>query len=183
MSKIALVTGVAAKHSMGRACAMQLASEGCDVILVDKFMIPPTIREEDADWQGMKQIIADIEALGQKAVAIEADLGSTEDCLRVVEERNQIVLHEDVQRELKFLHLRVKIIRRRNIFLVIFGHVSMAAWQNTSITVFADVHCCSVVKQRFAGKTAIIIDAPRILRFYSPMISSLKRKRFVVSYL
>lgn len=86
MSKIALVTGVAAKHSMGRACAMQLAKEGCDVALVDKFMIPPTIREEDKDWQGMKQIAADIEALGQKAIAIEADLGNVEDCLKVVDE-------------------------------------------------------------------------------------------------
>lgn len=86
MAKIALVTGVAAKHSMGRACAMQLAKEGCNVVLVDKFMVPPTIREEDKDWQGMHQIIKDIEALGQKAVAVEADLGSTADCLKVVNE-------------------------------------------------------------------------------------------------
>ncbi|MBQ6622266.1 MAG: SDR family oxidoreductase [Mogibacterium sp.] len=65
---------------------MKLAENGCDVALVDKFMIPPTIRPEDKDWRGMLQIKEDIEALGQKAIAIEADLGVDADCLKIVDE-------------------------------------------------------------------------------------------------
>ncbi len=82
--RIALVTGVAAKHSMGREVAMQLAREGNDIVLVDKFMIPPTLRPEDKDWGGMPAIVKDIEALGCQALAVEADLGVPEDVKRAV---------------------------------------------------------------------------------------------------
>ena len=83
--KVAIVTGAASKYSMGRACVMQLASEGADIVVVDKFSVPPIVRAEDSDWRGMPQIIKDVEAIGGKAIAVEADMGVAADIDKVID--------------------------------------------------------------------------------------------------
>ena len=60
--KVALVTGAGSPIGIGRAIALTLAREGCDIIVND------VIREE------AEQAVPEIEALGRKAVAVIADV-------------------------------------------------------------------------------------------------------------
>jgi 2-hydroxycyclohexanecarboxyl-CoA dehydrogenase len=59
--KIALVTGAGSQIGFGKAIALQLAKEGCDVIV------------SDLDIEGAKQTSAEIEKLGRKSMAIKSD--------------------------------------------------------------------------------------------------------------
>ncbi len=63
--KIALVTGAGSQKGYGKAIALTLAREGCDVIVVD------------IDLAGAKQTAAEIEALGRRAMVLKADISSS----------------------------------------------------------------------------------------------------------
>ena len=63
--KIALVTGAGSQIGFGKAIALQLAKEGCDVII------------NDLDLEGAKKTSAEVEKLGRKSMAIKADVTST----------------------------------------------------------------------------------------------------------
>lgn len=60
--KVALVTGVGSQIGMGKAIALALAREGCDIIATD------------IDLNGAQQTGAEIKALGRKAFVIKADV-------------------------------------------------------------------------------------------------------------
>lgn len=60
--KVALVTGAGSPIGFGRTIALTLAEEGCDIIVND-------INFEDA-----QKTAAEVEALGRKAIAIQADV-------------------------------------------------------------------------------------------------------------
>ena len=77
--KVALVTGAAAKRSMGRAIAVQLAKDGADVVVSDRFAVPETIWAEDQDWQGLEAVVEEIRALGRKGVALNCDVSKSAD--------------------------------------------------------------------------------------------------------
>jgi 3-oxoacyl-[acyl-carrier protein] reductase len=84
--KVALVTGAGAKQSMGREIAMEFARQGAKVIVVDKFMVPPTVRKENADWGGLPQIVAEMEALGTEGLAVEGDISDPVACQKIADE-------------------------------------------------------------------------------------------------
>ncbi len=75
--KVALVTGAAAKRSMGRAIAVQLAKDGADVVVADKFAVPKSIWADDQDWQGLHAVVGEIEAQGKKGLAVECDVSQS----------------------------------------------------------------------------------------------------------
>jgi 3-oxoacyl-[acyl-carrier protein] reductase len=77
--KVALVTGAAAKRSMGRAIAVQLAKDGAGVVVADWEAAPKSIWPGDEDWQGLKAVVAEIEAQDRKGLAIVADVGASAD--------------------------------------------------------------------------------------------------------
>ncbi len=77
--KVALVTGAAAKRSMGRGIAVQLAKDGADVVVVDKYAVPKSIWAEDEDWKGLDDVVAEIRALGRKGVAMTCDVSNSAD--------------------------------------------------------------------------------------------------------
>jgi NAD(P)-dependent dehydrogenase (short-subunit alcohol dehydrogenase family) len=60
--KVALVTGAGSQIGFGKAIAVALAKEGCDVIV------------NDLNPEGAQQTAAEIEKLGQKTMAIQADV-------------------------------------------------------------------------------------------------------------
>lgn len=75
--KVALVTGAAGKQGIGRAIALRLAKAGADVVINDVAQFD--VRRSDDDrverWRGLKDVAAEIKAMGRKAKAIEADIG------------------------------------------------------------------------------------------------------------
>jgi 3-oxoacyl-[acyl-carrier protein] reductase len=70
--KVALVTGAA--RGIGEAIALKLAQEGADVIVVD------------VDLEGAQQVAREIEGLGRKAEAVQADVSQREAVHRLVSE-------------------------------------------------------------------------------------------------
>ena len=65
--KVALVTGAGSQIGFGKAIALSLAKEGCDIIAAD------------IDIEGAKQTAAEVEALGRKAIAVKADVTKRSD--------------------------------------------------------------------------------------------------------
>ena len=82
--KVALVTGAANKKSMGRAIAVQLAEDGANVAIVDKFATPKSIWPGDEGWGGLDAVIDEIKSQGQEGLAIVADVISSQDVAEVV---------------------------------------------------------------------------------------------------
>jgi 3-oxoacyl-[acyl-carrier protein] reductase len=70
--KVALVTGAA--RGIGKAIALKLAQEGADVVVTD------------VDLEGAQRVAQEIEGLGYKAKAIQADVSQREAVQRLVSE-------------------------------------------------------------------------------------------------
>jgi citronellol/citronellal dehydrogenase len=77
--KVALVTG--SSRGLGKAIALRLASEGATVALTARTMDP------DPKYQGsLRQTLEEIEAGGGNALAVQADLSSTDERQRLFTE-------------------------------------------------------------------------------------------------
>jgi 3-oxoacyl-[acyl-carrier protein] reductase len=63
--KVAIVTGAGSQIGFGKAIAVSLAHEGCDIIAADK------------DEEGAKQTADEIKTLGRKAIAVKVDITNT----------------------------------------------------------------------------------------------------------
>jgi 3-oxoacyl-[acyl-carrier protein] reductase len=70
--KVALVTGTASQIGYGKAIALTLAKEGCDII------------SADIDLEGAKKTAAEIEKLGRKAMAVKVDVSNRDSVDRMV---------------------------------------------------------------------------------------------------
>jgi 3-oxoacyl-[acyl-carrier protein] reductase len=71
-NKIGLVTGGA--RGIGRAIALELARQGCDVVV------------SDVDFEGAKASAKEAEGLGVRAIAVKADVSSASDVDELVDE-------------------------------------------------------------------------------------------------
>ena len=78
--KTALITGGA--RGFGRACALRMAEEGADIAVAD--IAGEAARTASAGQ--LEQVVADIRALGRRAIAITADVTKAEDCERMARE-------------------------------------------------------------------------------------------------
>ncbi len=74
--KVAMVTGAASKRGMGHAVAVRLASEGANVIVLDKYSAPKSIWPGDEGWGGLDAVVDEIKSLGREALAVVADISS-----------------------------------------------------------------------------------------------------------
>lgn len=70
--KVALVTGTASQIGYGKAIALTLAQEGCDVI------------SADIDLKGAQKTAAEIEKLGRKSMAVKVDVANRSDVDKMV---------------------------------------------------------------------------------------------------
>jgi NAD(P)-dependent dehydrogenase (short-subunit alcohol dehydrogenase family) len=76
---VALVTGAARPRGIGRATALRLAGDGHDVACLDiarPYDEAPAHGTASAD--DLQSVVADIEALGRRAVAVRADVSDEE---------------------------------------------------------------------------------------------------------
>lgn len=69
--KVGLVTGAAGAEGLGRAIAIRLAQEGADLVVND-------LSEESGSRQGLPAVVSEIEALGQRALPVYADVASAD---------------------------------------------------------------------------------------------------------
>jgi len=72
--KVAIVTGAGSQKGFGKAIALTLAKEGCDVIVCD------------VDLEGTKKTAAEIQKLGQKSLAMKMDITNSTEVKNVVAE-------------------------------------------------------------------------------------------------
>ena len=86
--KVALVTGAGGKNGIGRAIATRLAKEGADVAVNDITEHP--YAADQADWQGLPDVVREIEAMGRRAISVVADVS---DAVQVKEMVDQTVAH------------------------------------------------------------------------------------------
>jgi NAD(P)-dependent dehydrogenase (short-subunit alcohol dehydrogenase family) len=70
--KVALVTGTASQIGMGKAIAVNLAKEGCDII------------STDIDVDGAQQTADEVKALGRKAMAFKVDVANKDEVDKMV---------------------------------------------------------------------------------------------------
>ena len=80
--KVALVTGAGGKNGIGRAIATRLAKEGADVAVNDITEHP--YAADQADWQGLPDLVREIEAMGQGAISVVADVADAEQVRQMV---------------------------------------------------------------------------------------------------
>ena len=78
-NKVAMVTGAAAKHGMGREVARRFAAEGANVIIVDKFRAPKSLFAGDERWKGMDDVADEIKSQGREALVLVADINNSKD--------------------------------------------------------------------------------------------------------
>ena len=70
--KVALVTGAGSQKGFGKAIALSLAREGCDVIV------------SDVDFENVKKTADEIQKLGRKALAMKMDITKSAEVKSVV---------------------------------------------------------------------------------------------------
>ena len=82
--KVALVTGAGGKNGIGRAIATRLAQEGADVAVNDMTEHP--YAADQPDWQGLPDVVCEIEAMGQRAISVVADVTDAEQVKGMVDQ-------------------------------------------------------------------------------------------------
>lgn len=83
--KVALITGAGRMRSIGRSIALGLARAGCDIALVGTGRDPSQFPddEKEVDWGDIDSVADEIRGLGQRALAIVADISDEDDVKRI----------------------------------------------------------------------------------------------------
>lgn len=86
-NKVAVVTGAARLRGIGRAIALRLAEEGCDVVVTGIRRDPGEFPdgERELGWRGVASVAEEIDGLGRQALAVEGDVASASDVAEMAE--------------------------------------------------------------------------------------------------
>lgn len=74
--QVALVTGAGGRRGIGRATALRLAQDGADVALMDIAWPVEQRPGDEREWGGVASVAAEVQALGRRALALEADVSN-----------------------------------------------------------------------------------------------------------
>jgi len=88
--KVALVTGAAGEHGIGRAIALRLAREGADVVVADLKV------GGNERWGGLDAVVAQIEQMGCRSIRIVASVASASDVERMTNDTLEMFGHLDI---------------------------------------------------------------------------------------
>ena len=102
--KVALVTGAGGEYGIGRAIATRLAKEGADVVVSDVVSnpyppFPPAgggNKGGTSGWEGTPSVVREIEALGQQAAVILADVSDADQVDTLINEGVERFGHIDI---------------------------------------------------------------------------------------
>lgn len=80
--KVAVVTGAGRMRSIGRAIAMTLAENGCDVVITGSGRDPATFPEEERrqGWRDIESVAEDVRKAGRRALPVVCDVSSEPAC-------------------------------------------------------------------------------------------------------
>ncbi len=82
--KVAIVTGAGSQIGFGKAISLALAKEGCHVVV------------NDIDFEGARQTAREVEKMGQKALAIKADVTSSAEVAEMLKKALAAFDHIDI---------------------------------------------------------------------------------------
>lgn len=87
-ASVAIVTGAARHRGIGRGIARGLAERGANIVAVGSPRPPERYPEDERaiGWRGSASVAAEMEALGAKAIGIDADLTRASEADRIVAE-------------------------------------------------------------------------------------------------
>jgi 3-oxoacyl-[acyl-carrier protein] reductase len=74
--KVAVITGAGRMRSIGRAIALELARNGCDVVLTGTGRSPDRYPEDEraAGWRDVDSVADEVAALGRRSLAVVSDV-------------------------------------------------------------------------------------------------------------
>ena len=86
--KVALISGAARQRGLGRAMALRLAADGADIIVTGRARKPDERPqgEIEAGWMGVTSLAKEIQDMGRKALAVEADVTVKADVTELVQQ-------------------------------------------------------------------------------------------------
>tara|TARA_B110000263_G_scaffold128546_1_gene111824 strand:- start:351 stop:1178 length:828 start_codon:yes stop_codon:yes gene_type:complete len=90
--KVALVTGAGGEQGIGRAICQRLAKEGCDLVVNDLHTRPYT----ESGWGGLPALVEEIEATGQQAFAVAADVSNADQVSNMIQQAIERFGHIDI---------------------------------------------------------------------------------------
>ncbi len=90
--KVALVTGAGGEKGIGRAICQRLAKEGCNLVVNDLHAQPYA----ESDWGGLPALVAEIEATGQQAFAVAADVSNADQVSNMIHQAIERFGHIDI---------------------------------------------------------------------------------------
>lgn len=88
--KVALVTGAARYRGLGRAIALRLAQDGADLVVTGRHRAPEELpdNEREMGWTGVASLASELENIGCRALAVEADVTSRDEVDQMVRAAN-----------------------------------------------------------------------------------------------
>ena len=90
--KVALVTGAGGEQGIGRAICQRLAKEGCNLVVNDLHTQPYT----ESGWGGLPALVEEIEASGQQAFAVSADVSNADQVSNMIQQAIERFGHIDI---------------------------------------------------------------------------------------
>ncbi|HQV57690.1 MAG TPA: SDR family NAD(P)-dependent oxidoreductase [Ilumatobacteraceae bacterium] len=85
--KVAIVTGAGRMRSIGRPIAVELARQGCDVVLVGTGRKPEHYppQEQQAGWRDIDSVADEVRAHGRRATTAVTDISDADQCAALVD--------------------------------------------------------------------------------------------------